>query len=166
MAELTHRERLQPSLLDRLEDLRPEETTEPSERRFLTLRDLRRAVIRDLQWLFNANNYASSNVLDGYPEIERSVVNYGVRDTSGVMLSSVDLMQLERNLKQAILDFEPRILRRSLSVKAQVEADSMSNDAVTFEIRGELWGQPAPLHMYLRTVLDLVSGHVSVKDAG
>ncbi len=48
MAELTPQERLQPSLLDRLTDDRPQETRESRERRVLSMRQLRASVMRDL----------------------------------------------------------------------------------------------------------------------
>ena len=33
-----------------------------------------------------------------------------------------------------------------------------------FEIRGQLWSQPIPLQLYLRTEIDLENGDVSVKE--
>jgi type VI secretion system protein ImpF len=46
MAELTARDRLQPSLLDRLTDLEPEAKLEARERRVLSMRALRQSVQR------------------------------------------------------------------------------------------------------------------------
>jgi type VI secretion system protein ImpF len=34
---------------------------------------------------------------------------------------------------------------------------------LTFEIEGELWAQPIPQKMYLRTELDLDTGKVSIR---
>ena len=33
-----------------------------------------------------------------------------------------------------------------------------------FEIDGELWAQPVPMRMYLRTELDLETGKVTIKE--
>ena len=54
MPEPTARDRLQPSLLDRLIDDAPQHAREGSDGRVLTRQQLRAAVLRDLSWLFNA----------------------------------------------------------------------------------------------------------------
>ena len=54
MAESLSRDRLYPSLLDRLVDDDPGRATEPREARAVSLQKLRDNVLRDLNWLFNA----------------------------------------------------------------------------------------------------------------
>src|SRR5262245_7664146 len=54
MAELPSRDRLQPSLLDRLTDDHPLQTHESIDVRVLSRQQLRAAILRDLTWLFNA----------------------------------------------------------------------------------------------------------------
>jgi len=41
----------------------------------------------------------------------------------------------------------------------------MNRNAVAFEIEGDLWAQPVPLHLFLRTEIDLDSGSFSVSDS-
>ena len=65
-------------------------------------------------------------------------------------------------MRQAILDFEPRILRETLRVRSVLEGEQMSSNAITFEIEGSLWAQPMPMRMFLHTEVDLESGHVAV----
>ena len=67
MAELTQKERLQPSLLDRLTDNEPEERQESRDKRILSPSRLRESVRRDLTWLFNTPNLATVLDLDGKP---------------------------------------------------------------------------------------------------
>ena len=59
MAELTPKERLQPSLLDRLTDNEPDRRLEGRDLRVLSPQRLRESVRRDLTWLFNAVNLAA-----------------------------------------------------------------------------------------------------------
>lgn len=167
MAELTHQERLQPSLLDRLTDEEPDKRQEPRERRVLSMRSLRESVLRDLHWLLNANGLGSMQDLSDYPLVAHSVVNFGVPDLSGKTASGIDLAEVERRFRQAIWDFEPRILRDTLRVRA-VAADDPANrhNTLVFEIEGELWGQPMPERLYLKTELDLEVGEVKVSDLG
>ncbi|MBP1202782.1 type VI secretion system protein ImpF [Duganella sp. 1411] len=154
MAELAPRERLQPSLLDRLSDDEPGSAVESRERRVLSLRTLREGVLRDLAWLLNSTNLLS--VLDAakLPHVANSVVNYGVPDISGIPVAGLNLGQLERGIRQAIWDFEPRLIRSSVSVRALAAAHVGYNKMI-FEIEADLWAQPYPERLYLKTELDL-----------
>jgi type VI secretion system protein ImpF len=164
LPELTHKERLQPSLLDRLTDDEPDRQVESREQRVFSLTRLREAVLRDLAWLLNTTKLEAGTDLDAYPEVRHSVLNYGIPDLSGISLSGANLGKLERDLRQAIIDFEPRVLRESLSVRLEANESQMSHNAMTFLIEGELWAQPVPLRMYLKTEIDLDIGDVRVTD--
>lgn len=167
MAELTHKERLQPSLRVRLTDDEPSEKTESREKRVLSLEKLRRSVIRDLKWLLNTVHLASVVNLDEYTEVAHSVLNYGLPDLAGKSVSGIDVETLERHLRQAILDYEPRILNETLKVQVardpRKEEETICNP-IQFMIEGELWAYPMPLPLYLKTEVDLDSGSVSIED--
>jgi type VI secretion system protein ImpF len=163
MAELTNREKLQPSLLDRLMDDEPGQTLESRERRVLSPAQLRESVRRDLAWLLNTTRLAAVKDLSEWPEVERSVLNYGVADLSGKSLAGVEPAALERMLEQAIRDFEPRLLPESVRVRAIAEA--ARHNVLAFVIEAQLWAQPIPLQLFLRTEVDLENGHVLLKEA-
>lgn len=162
MAELSQKEKLQPSLLDRLTDDEPEQTQEPRDRRVLNVQRLRESVIRDLGWLLNTAHLEATESLEGYPLVARSTLNYGLPDITGRTASSVEVGDLEKMIRQAIRDFEPRILPESVKVKVEVASDQMSHNALTFFIEGELWAQPVPVRLFLKTDLDLETGGMSV----
>lgn len=162
MAELTHKERLQPSLLDRLTDHEPGNTQETREQRVFSLQRLRESVLRDLGWLLNTTNLASSEDLGAHPEVARSVLNFGIPDLSGRPLVGTDVAILERRLRQAIADFEPRIIGPSLKVTLLLNQGQMNRNALTFLIEGDLWAQPLPLHLYLKTEIDPELGDVKI----
>src|SRR5213083_2159157 len=117
MAELTKKERLQPSLLDRLTDDEPDARQESREKRVLSPSRLRECVRRDLTWLFNTTNLNVMQDLDAYPEVQRSVVNFGLPDLAGRTANSVDVRALEQILANVIWDFEPRLIRSSVVVR-------------------------------------------------
>jgi type VI secretion system protein ImpF len=164
MAELTPKERLQPSLLDRLTDDEPDTTQESRQRRVLSPNRLRESVRRDLSWLLNSVHLAAGTDLTAYPEVERSTLNYGVPDLSGKTSSTVDVPSLEKAIRSAIWEFEPRLLRRSVRVKVLVDPQQMSHNAMSFLIEAELWAQPLPLRLFLKTDLDLETGKVFVSE--
>jgi type VI secretion system protein ImpF len=166
MAEPAPLERLQPALLDRLRDDDPLSSTEPRENRFMSKRELRAAVLRDLTWLFNATRMETADNLAGAPLVRKSVVNYGLPAMSGRPASALDITELERNIRQAIVDFEPRILSATLRVTALVHEDQLDHhNVIGVEITGQLWSQPIPLELLLRTEIDLEAGTVEIKDA-
>lgn len=165
MAEQTTRDRLQPSLLDRLTDDEPERKTESRERRVMTMQQLRAAVLRDLAWLMNTSNLSSLEDLDDYPQTASSVVNFGMPDMTGVTVSGIDRQRLTRALRQAILDFEPRILAATLEVHDRSSEAMIEHNRLVFEVEGELWGQQGPQRLYLKTEVDLESGDTIVSES-
>ena len=165
MAELTQKERLQPSLLDRLTDENPGHQVESKTKRVLSLQQLRASVNRDLAWLLNSGNLDSVQDLSAYPEVARSVINFGMPNLAGLNTEDLVIPALEQRLKQAILDFEPRILKNTLTVQLKVNKDNMTRNAITFTIEGELWAQPVPIQIYLNTEMDMVTGLVNLKEA-
>ncbi len=164
MVELSTQERLQPSLLDRLTDNEPDKTQESRTQRVLTIRQLRACVIRDLAWLLNTGNLEEVLSLSNFPQLKNSVLNYGMRGLAGSTVKTLNTREIERHLRQVILDFEPRILRHSVKVRMTVDEEKMSQNAVLFEIEGDLWAQPVPLRLFMKTEIDLETGCVNVSD--
>lgn len=165
MAEMTPQERLQPALLDRLTDEEPDNRHETREQRVMSKTRLRQAVLRDLAWLLNATRLEGELPLRWLPHVRHSVVNYGMPPLSGKALSSLDLQELERSIRQTILDFEPRVLPDTLQVTALVDnSDLDRHNVIGIEIRGQLWAEPVPLELLVRTEIDLETGKVELAD--
>ena len=174
MAEASTRDALQPALLDRLIDDAPQDKTERREDRIITRAKLRASVLRDLAWLFNTTA-PSSEVLDGdqlrrlndWPYATSTVLNYGLPALSGKLVSGLDLSRLEDALREAILAFEPRILPNSLQVRSfPIEDPFNHHNVVSLQISGELWAQPYPLELLIKTDLNLESGEVKLSEGG
>jgi type VI secretion system protein ImpF len=163
-AEVTPRERLQPALLDRLTDHEPQKKVEPRDRRVLSIRRLKEGVLRDLGWLLNTSHFEAIEDLEPFPAVRMSVVNYGIPDFSGLVAAGMDVAALERAVHKAIVDFEPRIARKSLKVTIKVDTRQMSRNTMVFEIEGELWAEPTPLALFLKTELDLESGSITIAE--
>ncbi len=165
MVELTPQERLQPALLDRLTDIEPDKSLEPREQRVLSKTRFRQAVLRDLAWLFNATHLEAETDLSHAPFVRRSVVNFGLPPLSGKPASALEAKDLERAIRQAIVDFEPRILPNTLQVTAMIEADRLEHhNVIGVQIQGQLWSQPVPLELLVRTEIDLETGKVEIAE--
>ncbi len=164
MAELTPKEKLQPSLLDRLTDDEPDRQKESRDKRILTGTQLRESVRRDLSWLLNNTWLQAVEDLDAYPEVALSTLNYGVPDLAGKTASTVDIKVLEKSLRAAILNFEPRLLRESIRLRSIVNPKEAPRNDLSFIIEAELWAQPVPLRVFLKTDLDLETGEIAVTE--
>ena len=164
MAELTTGERLQPSLLDRLTDNEPDKTRESRDKRVMSLSEIREAVERDLAALLNASCLGISEDLSAYPEVERSVINYGVPNLVGMSAAGANTVTIERLVQEAVRTFEPRILPNSLQVRVVTNPDEMHRRAIVFEIEGNVWSQPMPMRLFWNTEIDLESGDVIVRE--
>jgi len=164
MAELTPRERLQPSLLDRLTDYEPDKKVESRDQRVLSLAKLRECVMRDLTWLLNAENMASRQRVSECPEAMQSVINYGIPASAGATSTGRGRERLERQILEAIYTFEPRLIRDTVSVRTLPSSREMSKNAIEFEIEADLWAQPLPQHLYFQTEVDLDTGTYDVAD--
>jgi type VI secretion system protein ImpF len=167
MAEPSLKERLQPALLDRLTDEEPGKTLESRDQRTISLPKLRAGVLRDLAWLLNAVYLESTQDLDDYPNVKESVLNYGLPSFAGSSMAEIGIGEAERTLKEAILRFEPRLNKDT--VKVSLMRESLREDAhntVGLEIEGELWAQPLPLRMFMKTEFDLEVGAVRVTEIG
>jgi type VI secretion system protein ImpF len=164
MAELTPLEKLQPCLLDRLTDDEPDKTEEGRNQRVISLPRYKRGVLRDLEWLFNASAHlpvegSRQFRLSDYPEAYRSVINFGTRQLCGLLAPNMD--ELERELSEAVQLFEPRIINRTLTVKATLE-----RHMVSIEMFGELWADPIPEKLFIKTSVDLETGQCNLGEAG
>jgi type VI secretion system protein ImpF len=164
MPDLTPFEKLQPCLLDRLTDDEPDKTEESRNQRVISPARYKRGVLRDLEWLFNASAHLPEEgrrqfKLSDYPEAHRSVINFGTRQLCGMLAPHMD--ELERELLDAVRLFEPRIINHTLNVKATVE-----RHLVTIEMFGELWANPVPEKLFIKTSIDLETGQCSLGDGG
>jgi type VI secretion system protein ImpF len=163
--QLPPQERLQPALLDRLTDDEPGKKLEPREARVLSKRRMRESVLRDLAWLFNATQLEAVDALAKAPYVRRSVLNFGLPAMSGKAASSLDVTDLTRAVRDAILNFEPRILPSTLEIKTLLEAGELDHhNVIGVEIHGQLWAQPVPLEFLVRTDFDLETGKVRITD--
>ena len=104
----------------------------------LTLSQLKASVLRDLAWLFQHHFAVRPRPAARMPA-GNSVLNYGLPALAGHTASSVDVHAIEALLTETIATFEPRIIRSSLRVRAQLLPGEMDHNALSFEIEGDLW---------------------------
>jgi type VI secretion system protein ImpF len=138
--------------------------SESRDHRFFNMRRLRESVFRDLRWLLNSASLDSTEQLSRYPEVERSVVNYGMPALAGRPMSSIDARATAERISRAISCFEPRLSKVHVSTAMRTTDNQVF--ALEFQIEAELWGQPLPQQLLMRTRIDLDTGQVAVTEVG
>ncbi len=148
------------SVLERLIDRDPGVNSEATQTRAQSVRQLKAALRRDLEWLLNTRRTPEPAGSE-FRELEQSVFNYGLPDiTSLNWQSSRDRSRLVRMIKQTLATFEPRI--RQVNV-IPLESAAGAQHVLRFQIEGLLQMDPAPEHISFDTVLQLSSGEYQVK---
>lgn len=165
MADKNIAERLQPSLLDRLTDDAPGDLQEARDMRVIDIRRLREIVQRDLSFLLNTNNSESWIDPARYPMAAKSVLNYGVRDVAGDFSTLDKAQAIRKSIMQAIETYEPRIRSGSANVEIRTK-DVARETIVSFDIRADMWAEPIPIELYLRSTVDITTGQITLERAG
>jgi type VI secretion system protein ImpF len=146
------------SVFDRLIDREPRNTREVPQTRGQSVRLLKEAVRRDLEWLLNTRLVAVLPEARLH-EVNRSMFVYGLPDFSAYSLSNPDDQnRLIRHLQTAIKLFEPRL--------SKVEVAGANTRILRFRIDALLLMDPAPEHISFDTTLQLTSGEYEVANAG
>jgi type VI secretion system protein ImpF len=141
----------------------PNAMLESSQHRIVSMRRLRECVLRDVAALLNALNLDTNVDLARYPRVQRSVLNYGMRSLAGLAAAAVDPVKTAAGIEEAIRRFEPRL--RKVRV-APEPGEAQNGHQLSFRVDAELWGQPVPQQLVLRTRIETDTGNVTVSDSG
>jgi type VI secretion system protein ImpF len=144
------------SALDRLIDLEPDNRMENPLSRTQSVRLLKNAVRRDLEWLLNTRRIAEPPD-DGLKELNRSTYVYGLPDLSALtMATAADRNRLVRQILATINLFEPRLMNVRL---VMVETADAGKKDVRLRIEAMLRMDPVPEPVSFDTVIELKSGN-------
>lgn len=119
-----------PGLFDRLIGAAP--------RGAWTREHLKDAVARDLEALFNTRAALPEQLLAPYPEVRRSVLNYGLIDFAGMCLTSDDdKRQICAALQLAVERFEARLHVVSATLQVHAELVNRVDFVLCAWLKGE-----------------------------
>jgi type VI secretion system protein ImpF len=83
---------------------------------------------------------------------------------AGRSARAADPQQIAATIEAAVRRFEPRL--SALRVTAEMGEEGNETHVLAFRIEAQLWGQPVPQQLVLRTSIDIDSGDVSLADSG
>ncbi len=147
-------------MLDRLLDFEPKTSREAPKSRSKSVRELKQAVRRDIEWLLNTKRY-SGKIDERLEEIRKSVVSYGLPDFTGISVCNDDEQKnLTKSLETAIRIFEPRFI----DVKVTLEPTSSTDKVLRFRIEANLDIDPTPEPITFDTILQFGGSGFTVQE--
>lgn len=148
------------SVLDRLIDTDPKTQVEEPLTRAQSLRAMKTAVRRDLEWLLNTRRIAEPPD-EGLEEVNKSVYIYGLPDFTALSIAAPkDQLRLLRSLQGAIRMFEARLANVQIT---PIKTTEVGSRTLRFRIEGMLLLEPNPEFVSFDTVLDLSSSEYVVR---
>jgi type VI secretion system protein ImpF len=146
------------SVLDRLidEDLRiPEKQLTRSE----SLRKLRDAVRRDLEWLLNTRHPIIVPPLNS--QLDKSLYMYGIPDVTSMSAKNMsDRQKLLQAMQDTIAQFEPRVANPRVTLAPDQDEKI---PILRFVIEGLLRVDPSPEQIAFGAVVELANGECKVQ---
>ena len=150
---------LRPTLIDRLLEPRGG-SAHPG----IGLRELKRAVARDLEWLLNTRNeVVRSPELAGLAEARASVLTYGVPDNSASSRSSKnDRARVRKEIANAVRTFEPRLVPATVVISDFEDAADLADSSLRFRIEATLYVEPISEPVSFDSSVDIATGEFHV----
>jgi type VI secretion system protein ImpF len=141
----------------------PQRQTEATGEYAVTRAQMREIVQRDLAFLLNTTSIENLIDRERYPQAAASTVNFGVPPLAGAFMASRSWAEIERIIRRAIREFEPRLIPEALAVAplTAVNADAHYN-VLAFEVRGMIQMNPYPLEFMVQSSLDLETSQISI----
>jgi type VI secretion system protein ImpF len=144
------------SVLDRLIDLEPDNRLENPLSRSQSVRLLKGAVRRDLEWLLNSRRICDPPD-EALKEVNRSTYVYGLPDLSTLTMAATgDRNRLVKQILATINLFEPRLANVRLVL---VETPDAAKKDVRLRIEAMLRMDPVPEPVSFDTIIELKSGN-------
>ena len=148
------------SVLDRLIDTEPDVATDPLRTWAQSVRELRRAVRRDLEWLLNTRRIIEPAPAE-MTEVTHSLYHFGLPDVTSLGAESGDAHDwLRRRVEETISLFEPRLANVRATIATPEEGGRRE---VRFVIEAILRVEPDPEQVVFDTVLEVASSTFAVK---
>lgn len=154
---------LLPTLFDRLRYEAPSRQKEQPAEYTVTPSQMRDIVQRDLAFLLNTTNAEDLIDRERYADAAASTVNFGVPPLAGSYLSERKWADIERIIRRAITDYEPRLLPETVIVRPLMkEGASEEYNVLLFEIQAMINLKPYPLEFTVQSSVDLETNRMSV----
>ena len=160
MAKRAIERTVQGSVIDRLTDDNPRLSADPRTSYPDSLHNFKLTVQRDLEWLLNTRRIPDP-AEDEFPEVQKSLYNYGVPDITSMSGDSPDDRdRLLRQVEEALVLFEPRLENVKISM-VELQGETRRRE-LRFVVEATLRLDPTPEQVMFDTVLHFSTGQIDV----
>ena len=148
------------SVLDRLIDYEPEASRDVDLSRPKSLRQLKEAVRRDLEWLLNTRQ-ATGGLLSDLKEVNNSLAAFGLPEFTDLSPDKPnDQKEMRRQIEDTIRFFEPRLDAVVVTFQQSYSTERLMH----FRIDAHLKVDPEPEPITFDTVVQPGSGQYVVRE--
>lgn len=130
-------------------------------RRAVTDSMLRKELATDLDNLLNTINLAAADDIDDFAHVKRSILNYGIPDTTKYSVGEIAVGDIAKKIEQALKCYEPRLIEDSI----KIERDDMDGDRdinVRFIVRADMFCNPVNIPVEFVADLEFDSGKIQI----
>ena len=151
---------LLPSLLDRLIDAEPDQTSEPLWRGSYRLDELQEHVRRDLEYILNTR-HGRMDLVTQPGELAISTLSYGLPDFTGIIGGGIETHErIRATVERAVRDFEPRLINVVVVVR---DRDFEFDRNIRLTIQATLCVDPIMELVTFDTTVEASSGTCEVR---
>jgi type VI secretion system protein ImpF len=106
---------------------------------------LRQELADDISSLLNTVNLAAAVNIKPYDRVQRSILNYGIRDLTAVASEEGVADEIARNLHGVLLQYESRLVPGSLSIRKERISSDDASGLIRLHITAEMFSTPVDL---------------------
>ena len=123
---------------------------------------LRAQLGRDLDTLLNTVNFGSVEDLSDMPHVRGSIVNFGLPDIVNRTIDEARIEQIVDEIATAVMNFEPRLVRRSIRVRREESGDDEASLNLRYVVSGDMSCDPVSIPVEFLADLEVDSGKMTV----
>jgi type VI secretion system protein ImpF len=131
-------------------------------RRSLSDTALKTLLAEDLTNLLNTTDLESAapELVEGLELVRKSILNYGLPDLSRRSIGEMRNTEIQQELRDALLRYEPRLIKRSMRVTQ--DKDAGDEQKLRFIVQSDMRADPVPTSVEFVTDVDFELGGIRV----
>lgn len=115
--------------------------------------------------ILNTVHLQASEDLSEQPAVARSILNYGIQDLTSLTAKDARLDGVAAGILRALLDYEPRLVPKSIVVTRDREAERSVDGTVRFRVQADLIASPLNIPVEFVAEADRESARFQVQGA-
>jgi type VI secretion system protein ImpF len=122
---------------------------------------LRREVARDLESLMNTIAMESSEDLEPFDEVRKSIINFGFPDVAHRSIDEITVDDIRGEIESVLSHYEPRLLPSTIHVTRD-QTVSVDDLKIRFVVRADLFSEPLNVPIEFIADVEIDSGKIVI----